>query len=159
MYGINLIHSKITLIQLFVLGVVLLFTPALTFGQDTYLTFTQVVTDAVNDVDGLNGVRSIAISPDGKHIYAAAEGDFSVALFQRNSSSGNLTFVDLWRDGSGGVDGLGGDGGARQKETGDAQPLLAITSAPGRPHVEGVRGGLLAPGHAAGARAPRGRAR
>ena len=108
MAGVKLAGWTCFLRLMFALGTVLLFISPPTIAQDGYLTFTQVLTDSIDDVDGLSGVRSIAISPDGKHIYAAAKGDFSVALFQRNPSSGNITFVDLWRDGVGGVEGLDG---------------------------------------------------
>jgi len=41
--------------------------------------------------DGLGGVESVAVSPDGKSLYAAAGGDWDIARFDRNTSSGALT--------------------------------------------------------------------
>ena len=82
--------------------------PCVTAAQGNFLTSVQVLKDGVDGVDGLNGVNSIAISPDGKHLYAASEGDFSLAFFRRNTSDGQLTFVELYRDDSGDIDGLDG---------------------------------------------------
>ena len=72
------------------------------------LTFVEVHKDGVGTVDGLDGARSVAVSPDGKLLYASSEFDDAVAVFSRDSTTGTLTFVDLQRDGVGGVDGLDG---------------------------------------------------
>jgi 6-phosphogluconolactonase (cycloisomerase 2 family) len=72
------------------------------------LTFVEVHTDDVGGVDGLDGVKSLAVSPDGKHLYAAGEYDDAVALFSRNATTGKLTFVEVHTDDVGGVDGLDG---------------------------------------------------
>ncbi|MGI9557720.1 MAG: hypothetical protein ACR2N5_07250, partial [Solirubrobacterales bacterium] len=42
---------------------------------------------------GLAGVLSVAVSADGKSVYAAAEVDDSVARFNHNTSTGALTYV------------------------------------------------------------------
>jgi 6-phosphogluconolactonase (cycloisomerase 2 family) len=78
------------------------------FGQTPFFSFTQLLTDSVNDVDGLNGVNASAVSPDGKHLYVASSGDFSISLFRRNITTGEATFVQIWRDDIGGVEGLDG---------------------------------------------------
>jgi len=53
-------------------------------------------------VDGLVGVRVVAVSPDDQHVYAAAPG--ALAVFARDSSDGALRFIEVQR---GGVSGLG----------------------------------------------------
>lgn len=60
------------------------------------------------NIDGLDGAESVAISPDGAHVYVAAFNDASVALFERDAVTGGLTYVALWRDSSlgGTADGL-----------------------------------------------------
>ena len=58
-----------------------------------------------NPVDGLYGVESFAISPDGLFLYAAGAGDDTLAVFRRDPQSGRLTTVELLRDG--GLDGQG----------------------------------------------------
>jgi 6-phosphogluconolactonase (cycloisomerase 2 family) len=56
------------------------------------LTFVEALFDGVGGVDGLNGAGTIAISPDGAHVYVAGEFDNAVAVFSRNAGSGALTF-------------------------------------------------------------------
>jgi len=70
------------------------------------LTYVEVKKDGVGGVDGLNGAKSVTVSPDNKHVYTAAENDDAVAVFSRNSSTGALTYVEVKKDGVGGVDGL-----------------------------------------------------
>jgi fibronectin-binding autotransporter adhesin len=72
------------------------------------LTFVESLNDGVNGVDGLRNVRQLAISPDGKHVYAGAFLDDSVAVFSRDATTGVLTFVEVHKDNQGGVDGLNG---------------------------------------------------
>lgn len=82
--------------------------PCSVFGLTDFFTFTQLLTDSVNDVDGLKGVNASAVSPDGKHLYVVSSGDFSISLFRRNITTGEATFVNIWRDDIGGVEGLDG---------------------------------------------------
>jgi 6-phosphogluconolactonase (cycloisomerase 2 family) len=72
------------------------------------LTFLDAVWDTDAGVDGLDGAYSVAVSPDGKHLYAASYIDNAVAVFSRNATSGALSFVEVERDGVSGVDGLSG---------------------------------------------------
>ena len=62
----------------------------------------------VNDGTGLDGVSSMSVSPDGKHIYVAGQRDDAVAVFSRDGVTGGLTFVEVQKDGQNGVDGLDG---------------------------------------------------
>jgi 6-phosphogluconolactonase (cycloisomerase 2 family) len=88
------------------------------------LTFVEVHKYGIGGVDGLNGVTSVTVSPDGRHVYATGGSDKvrspgesqlgsgslerpdAVAVFSRDAASGALTFVEVQRDGVGGVDGL-----------------------------------------------------
>ena len=70
------------------------------------LSFVERKKDGVGGVDGLNGADGVTVSPDGKHLYAAAHLDDAVTVFSRNSTTGALTFVEFHKDGVGGVDGL-----------------------------------------------------
>jgi hypothetical protein len=64
--------------------------------------------DGIAGVDGLDGASGIAVSPDDAHVYVASETEHALAVFQRNVGSGTLAFVEVHRDGLGGVNGLAG---------------------------------------------------
>ena len=74
------------------------------------LTFLENQVDDVGGVNGLDNANSVALSPDGHHVYAASDGDSAIAVFSRNSSTGALTFAEAQSDG---VDGVIGIAGAR----------------------------------------------
>jgi 6-phosphogluconolactonase (cycloisomerase 2 family) len=63
-------------------------------------------------VDGQGGVvdlampTDVAVSPDGKHVYAVSNADDAIVRFGRNLTSGALTFVQAIVDGTGGVTGI-----------------------------------------------------
>lgn len=73
-----------------------------------HLTFVEALRDGVSGVDGLSRAYAVTISPDGAHLYAVGYGDHAVAVFSRNAVTGQLTFVEVLKDGAGGVDGLYG---------------------------------------------------
>jgi 6-phosphogluconolactonase (cycloisomerase 2 family) len=57
-----------------------------------------VETDAIGDIAGyaMEHARAITVSPDGKHVYVTTESSVGRLLaFQRNATSGELTFVEL----------------------------------------------------------------
>lgn len=58
------------------------------------LTSLGIVEDNVGTVQHLDGVISLAISQDGKNLYAASIYDNSLTVFNRNLSIGELTFVE-----------------------------------------------------------------
>ena len=64
--------------------------------------------DNVNGVDGLFNPKGLAISSDDEWIYITSESDHSVSWFERNSTTGNLTYVGMAKDGVNGVSGLNG---------------------------------------------------
>ncbi|MEH2024341.1 beta-propeller fold lactonase family protein [Nostoc sp.] len=81
------------------------------FERDTttgQLSFVEVQKDGISSVDGLDGVYSVTVSPDGKYLYAAGYQDSAVAVFERNQQTGKLSFVEVQKDGTNGVDGVGG---------------------------------------------------
>ena len=82
---------------------VAVFSRASTTGE---LAFVEFEKDDVGGVDGLNGATSVTVSPDGNHVYATSQFDDSVVVFDRHSSTGEVTFVELHRDGIGGVNDL-----------------------------------------------------
>ncbi len=69
------------------------------------LTFIRNVTDA--DIGtGLQGINTIAVSPNGRHVYAGSSE--YVVVFTRNINTGGLSLVEVKQDGINGVDGLAG---------------------------------------------------
>jgi len=72
------------------------------------LAFLEVHRDGVSGVDGLMGAQGIAISDDGRYLFTAGSGEDALAAFRRDTTAGTLTFLDVYRDGVGGIDGLAG---------------------------------------------------
>ena len=72
------------------------------------LTFVEVSKDTDVGVDGLNGAWSVTVSPDARHVYVAGHDEDAVAVFDRDTTTGALTWVEVHRDGVDGVDGLDG---------------------------------------------------
>ena len=70
------------------------------------LDFVEAEFDGVGGVDGLDGAKSVAVSPDGKHVYVIGNGFYSIAVFARNATTGALTFIEAVFDDVGGVNGL-----------------------------------------------------
>ena len=70
------------------------------------LAFVEAKRGGVDGVDGLIGAWSVAVSPDGRHLYVASFADQAVAAFTRDATTGALTFVEAQVNGIGGVVGL-----------------------------------------------------
>ncbi|SVA58802.1 uncharacterized protein METZ01_LOCUS111656, partial [marine metagenome] len=77
-------------------------------GSTGGLTYVEMHKDGVNGVDGLSGITSLQVSPDGNHVYATGFSDHALAVFSRNGSTGGLTYVEMHKDGANSVDGLKG---------------------------------------------------
>ncbi len=76
-------------------------------GGTGQLTLFQTLKDGVGGIDGLNNPTSVAVSRDSKYVYVTAGLDNSLTVFERNSTTGQLSSVQFLKDGVGGVDGLG----------------------------------------------------
>ncbi len=70
------------------------------------LMFIETQRDGAGGIEGLRGAASVAISPDGSHVYAAGQSDDAVSVFSRNAETGALEFVLAQIDGVGGSDSL-----------------------------------------------------
>ncbi len=62
-------------------------------AQSGALSNPQSIAAGDPGVEGLGGARSVALSPDGLHVYVAAPGDDSLVVFSRDPGDGSLTFV------------------------------------------------------------------
>ena len=76
------------------------------------LAFLDMEQNGVLEVTGLSGARALAISPDGRHLYAAGAFSNAIAQFDRNADPvspgfGQLSFRRMLQNGVGGVLGLG----------------------------------------------------
>lgn len=72
------------------------------------LTYLEVHTDGAGGVDGLDGVSSVKVTPDGRFVVAAGAVDTALALFARNPSTGALTYLENVVDNDGAIDGFDG---------------------------------------------------
>lgn len=68
---------------------------AIEVGADGLLTPVETYFDGTGGVDGLEGVLSVAVSPDGAHVYTASFVEDRIARFSRDAASGALTFLGL----------------------------------------------------------------
>jgi uncharacterized repeat protein (TIGR01451 family) len=62
------------------------------FGR---LEFRQMRQEGVDSVTGLAGARAVAVSPDGRHVYALGTTADTVAAFVRNPTPGSANFGQL----------------------------------------------------------------
>ena len=81
---------------------------SITAGSTTPLTFLQTLNDGVGGVRGLVQPSDVTVTPDGKYVLVTGELGDSIGVFQRDTATGNLTFVQVVRDLVGGVRGLNG---------------------------------------------------
>ncbi len=59
------------------------------------LTLVDVQSEGADGVRGLYGALALAVSPNGEQVYATGSLGNSVAVFQRDRSTGVLTFLDV----------------------------------------------------------------
>ena len=71
------------------------------------LTFLERKVNGIDGVGYLANVAGLAVSPDGKSVYAASRGADALVVFDRDTGTGLLTFREYQRDG-GAIDGLKG---------------------------------------------------
>lgn len=83
-----------------------------TVNDDVYvvavapLEFREQQADGVAGVDGLGGARAVAVSDES--VYVAGYDDDAIATFERDPSTGSVSYLEVDRDGVGNVDGLNG---------------------------------------------------
>lgn len=62
------------------------------------LIFVEAQQDDIGDIDGLGGAYAVTISPDGRYLYVAGFSDAAIAQFQRDATTGQLSFIDFQQD-------------------------------------------------------------
>ena len=102
---VNMCQQNIKMVGMSWLLLSLLFTAA--FTQELGLNHIATIFHDQNGEDGIDDVAAITVSHDGKNVYTGSSiyGDMAVAAFSRDPSSGNLTFLEMYKDGENGVDG------------------------------------------------------
>jgi 6-phosphogluconolactonase (cycloisomerase 2 family) len=83
---------------------VLAIAAASTVGADV-LVPQHLYMDGVDGVTGLAGVRQVIVSPDGKNVYTAGEGDSAITVWSR-AHDGSLKEIQVLADGVGGITGI-----------------------------------------------------
>ena len=65
------------------------------------LTFVNRLQDGTGGVDGLDGASALAVYDDNIYVVSQSlvEGDNALAVFQRNTSTGAVSFLELHRQG------------------------------------------------------------
>lgn len=74
----------------------------------TQIQYVAHFQDDVDGVDGIDGASSVAVSPDGRHVYVTGKIDDALSLYEREAATGNLSFQALYQEGVDGVTGLSG---------------------------------------------------
>ena len=75
-------------------------------GSTGRLTLVEELSDGAGGITSLDGAEALTVSPDGAHVYVAAEDDDAITVFARNSASGSLTLVEVKQEGGGGMHAL-----------------------------------------------------
>lgn len=57
------------------------------------IVYVQSLTQGADGTDGMTGASDTAVSADGRHVYVAAYGSSSIAIFSRNAALGTLAYV------------------------------------------------------------------
>ena len=86
---------------------------------DPVYEYVSEVVDDTGGVDGIDGLSSLALSPDGAYLYATGQVDDALAVFERNQTSGALSFLTTYRDGSDGIAGIRGASSVLVNSAGD----------------------------------------
>lgn len=63
------------------------------------LTQRQLIENGVDGVSGLAGANNLAVSRDGRHVYVGAPFERSLAVFERHPASGELSQIQVLRQG------------------------------------------------------------
>ena len=70
------------------------------------LTRVQTLSHTPSTVDGLDKVRWLALSPDGRSLYVSSHGNNALGVYQIDAGTGMLTFAEALQHGVSGVAGL-----------------------------------------------------
>jgi hypothetical protein len=92
------------------------------------LTFVEVQVNGVNGVLGLDGALDVVVSPDGANVYASGAELDTIAVFDRDQATGELTFTQVIEDGAAGVTGIDYPNALTVSSDGDTLYVLGTSS-------------------------------
>ena len=75
--------------------------------SDGTLSFLEAHFDTDAGVDGLDGPRSVAVTPNGDFVYVGSGEDDAIAVFSRDETTGSLSYSGMISNSDTGVSGLG----------------------------------------------------
>lgn len=58
------------------------------------LALAYIYRNGSNDITGMGGAMDVTMSPDGRHLFVAGGQDDAIAIFDRDSENGRLSFVE-----------------------------------------------------------------
>ena len=71
------------------------------------LSRTDMHQDGEENIDGLSGMRDVAVSSDGDLLFVTAIDDNALSVWRINAEEGTLSQAELYRDSVSGINGLG----------------------------------------------------
>ena len=79
------------------------------FDRDTNgnLSYRTTFKDGIDDIDGLRDARGLVVSPDGRQVFVVSSSDNALVIFDRDLSSGEISYRQTFIDGKDGVSNLG----------------------------------------------------
>jgi 6-phosphogluconolactonase (cycloisomerase 2 family) len=80
---------------------------SVSFARAAALEFVDAKLEGEGGVQGLAGVLAVAVSPDGRNVYTVAPAGDAVAVFTRDPATGAHSQLEVQKDGTGNVDGIG----------------------------------------------------
>jgi fibronectin-binding autotransporter adhesin len=72
------------------------------------LSYKNSIKNCVNGVSVVSRQIVVTVSPDNKNIYVTGDNDNTVAVYDRNSLTGALTYKTCFKNGTAGINGLSG---------------------------------------------------
>ncbi len=76
------------------------------FSRDIATGELSFITHRVDEIQGLNEVRDLSVTPDGRHLYAVSSSQNALTVFEKHPETGVLQFVESHRNGQEGAEGL-----------------------------------------------------
>ena len=72
------------------------------------LSYRTTFKDDVDGIEGLNGAQIVMVSPEGSQVIVSSSFDDAITIFDRDSDTGDLSYLQVFTDGQDGIDGLDG---------------------------------------------------